>query len=232
MTADQFAVSLIASGLVAAALVGLLKSGRWRQCRSFLAYLAVVFVCELLVVLNQDVFYEAGFWRRKQLVYDVLKALVALEVCWRVFAVAPAVGRRAGAFATTLVVTTIVSVLLPPIGADPYLWALSELHPRSINGTIWLMVGTIALAQWYRIPVHPFHVALMTSFGLYLTIFGALLRLVAVYGWTARHYINAIDPLAYVALVAWWAHIAWRPEPRTVRVHRDTLERIKIVRVA
>jgi hypothetical protein len=54
-----------------------------------------------------------------------------------------------------------------------------------MSGTIWLMAATLALAQWYRVPVHPFHAAVLTSFAVYLAWTTTLESLVAFYGYEA-----------------------------------------------
>jgi hypothetical protein len=111
--------------------------------------------------------------------------------------------------------------------SDWYLLAAGELHPRVIVATVWIMVATLALATWHRVPVHPFHRGIALSLGLYLTVFGALLRLEGMYGWSVQRYLNAVDPLAYVAVTGFWAYLAWRPEPAEALEHDRLLATIR-----
>ena len=231
MTPDQLAVAVGVEAALIAVALGIVVRGRWRESWLFAAYVPVVLTGNVLVTWWPSLFYTPGFWMAKQLVYDGLKLGLAIELAWRTFSAFP--GARAGARKLALVVLAITTVAV--VGVVPtdsvssvYLTAVGQLHPRALNGTIWLMAATIGLAQWYRVPVHPFHAAILTSFGAYLAVFSVLLRLLGLYGWTALPYVNAVEPLAYLLLVCFWAYRAWGPETETSLTYAETLRKLRL----
>lgn len=228
MTADQLVILLLVHAALAAVGAGLLVRGRWRLCGFFSAYIPVVLICEILVAWWPRVFYVPGFWMAKQIVYDVLKLGLALELAWRTFRVFPGAGAAARRVVLMILLLTTVVTLAASGGGLSYLTMAGDLHPRAINGTIWLLAATLGLAQWYRVPVHPFHRAILASLGAYLAVFGVLLGLEGLHGWAAQPYLNALDPAAYLLLTLYWAHVAWRPESALARAHLETLRKVEL----
>jgi hypothetical protein len=232
VTWDQRAVAIAVQMALLATGLGLLRRGRWRLCVFFAAYVIAVLTGNLLVTWWPRQFYVPGFWMAKQVLYDALKLGLAIELAWRTFRVFP--GGRQAARATVLailVVTTTVTLGAPIDISTPgsaFLTAISDLHPRVLNGTLWIMAATLGVAVWYRIPLHPFHAALLTSFGAYLALFGTLLRLLGQYGWAALPYVNGLDPLAYLLLTCWWTYVAWRPESEAMSLHVETVRKLSL----
>jgi hypothetical protein len=74
--------------------------------------------------------------------------------------------------------------------------------------------------------VHPFHAALLGSFAAYLALFGSLLRLEGLHGWSAQAYLNALDPPAYLLLAGWWLYIAWRSDDADA--YDETIRRLEL----
>lgn len=228
MTADQLLVALLVEVALAAVGVGLLARGRWRLNWCFSAYVPAILAGNVLVTWWPQVFYVPGFWMAKQIVYDVLKLGLALELAWRTFRVFPGAGAAARRVVLVILLLTTIATIAASGRGVSYLKVAGDLHPRVINGTIWLLAATLGLAQWYRIPVHPFHRAILTSLGAYLAVFGVLLRLEGLHGWAAQPYLNALDPLAYLLLTLYWAHVAWRPESALARAHLETLRKVEL----
>lgn len=228
MTADQLFVALSVEVALAAVAAGLLARGRWRLSWFLSAYVPVVLICETLVAWWPRVFFVPGFWMAKQIVYDVLKLGLALELAWRTFRVFPGAGAAARRVVLVILLLTTIVTIAASGGGVSYLKVAGDLHPRVINGTIWLLAATLGLAQWYRVPIHPFHRAILASLGAYLAVFGVLLRLEGLHGWAAQPYLNALDPLAYLLLTLYWAHMAWRPESALARAHLETLRKVEL----
>src|SRR5713226_3351038 len=86
-----------------------------------------------------------------------------------------------------------------------------RIQPRLLNGTIWLFAAIAATILWYRLPVDPFHKAILIGFVPYLLIFTTGLNILDSYGWDLRTSVNYAQVGAYVALMAYWAHAAWSP---------------------
>jgi hypothetical protein len=78
-----------------------------------------------------------------------------------------------------------------------------------------------ALAAYYRMPIHPFHRAVLGGFGVYLVIYAGLLAGIGLAAKSGPGYpeaynrLNAIDPYVYLACLAFWAYAAWR-KPTTM----------------
>jgi len=231
VTPAQLAVLIAVNAVLMGTAAGLVVRGRWRLSRVFTVYVPVVCACEMAVAFSPSRFFVPEFWLAKQAIYDVLKLGIALELAWKTFGVFPGARATSRCFALVIVsLTTFALIAAPADGAngDLFLLASGQLHPRVLNGTIWLMSATLILAQWYRVPLHPFHAAILASFASYLALFGALLQMEGLHGWTAQRYLNALDPPAYLVLVCWWLYIAWRPEAATAAAYDETIHRLKL----
>lgn len=228
MTLDQRAVALLTEAALLAIGTGLLVRRRWRLSWFFSAYVLAAFTGNVLVTWWSPLFFVPGFWMAKQAVYDALKIGLAVELAWRTFRAFP--GARAAArqmTAAVLAVTTVAAMAVSGSGLN-YLGAFGDLHPRVVNGTVWLLAATFVVAQWYRVPIHPFHSAVLASYGAYLALFGVLLSLVGLYGWAALPYFNALDPPAYLLATLYWAVIAWRTESAVALAHAETLRKVEL----
>jgi hypothetical protein len=212
--------------------VGLVVRGRWRLGYFFAAYLAAGLGWNVLVGIWPDRFFTAAFFMIIQAVYDILKLGLVLEMAWRTFRVFP--GARAGvrAASVALLVATILAAVAVPLairGWDSYETALGQFHPLVLTGTIWLIVVVLAAAKWYRVPVHPFHTAVLTSLAAYLAAYTALLRLLVLNGFDDhRIYGNVLDRAAYLLLTSWWAYVVWRPQRGAEKAHAGILRKVAL----
>lgn len=228
MTLDQRAVALLTEAAFLSILAGLVIRGRWRLSWLFSAYVVAAFTGNVLVTWWPQLFFVPGFWMAKQAVYDALKLGLAVELTWRTFRVFPGARAAAGRVTATVIAITTLATMAASGGGLDYLGAAGDLHPRVVNGTVWLLAATFAVAQWYRVPIHPFHSAVLASYGAYLAVFGVLLRLEGLYGWAAQPYLNALDPPVYLLLTLYWAVIAWRPESAVALAHAETLRKVEL----
>jgi hypothetical protein len=212
--------------------VGLGVRGRWRLSVAFTAYLLVIFVRGPLNLFWPEPFFHLSYWLAFQSVLDILKFGIVLEVGWRTFRQFPgaaSVARKAGLLILALTAMAVVSVSLVSANATSAQAALANLHPRLLDGTIWLMAAVLVIARWYRVPVHGFHAALLTSLALYLVFFTWLLRLYAGHEFeVARGYLNALDPVVFFLVTCWWIHLAWRTENEADRSHTETLRTLQL----
>jgi hypothetical protein len=212
-------------------LVGLFVRGRWRLSFFFPAYVANALGLTLLIAIWPERFYTRASWLVAQTVVDTLKLGLVLEAAWWTFRVFPGAQSAARKVLVAVLVTTALSVTAVPTainGWDSYETALGQIHPVVNNGAIWLIVVTLATALWYRVPVHPFHAAVLTSFALYLAVLGALIRLAVLHGFDQlRVYVGVLDQAAFTLLACWWAYIVWRPETPAARVWAETLGKLQ-----
>jgi hypothetical protein len=231
MTPDQLAVGWVGQLAVVAVLAGLARRGRWRLAWLFTAYLLFSVVCGTLIATWPERFYTARFWVVKEGLYEVMRLGLALEIALRAFRRFPG-ARPAWAMAASAVLTLMLMALADAgwsVGADPaYLAAGNEALPRLAVGTLWLVASVFALAHWYHVPLHPFHAAVLAGLGVYLALFGGLLRLESVYGGDAQAYLNALNPPAAMALTFFWAWAAWRPPGDAEAAHTRLLRRLEL----
>jgi len=133
--------------VVFAVIVGLIVPGRWRLSLFFLVYNAVGLAFGLLQFLWPERMVTGTVWILIQASLDVLKLGVALEIAWRTFRPFPgAVLVARVAILPILAVTTVVAIAVPLVGvpASAYETAVTQFHPRLLDGTIWVIAATLA----------------------------------------------------------------------------------------
>jgi hypothetical protein len=195
-------------------LGGLVARRKVVVCWTFMPYLATVALGDLLVLLWPEHFYRQWFWVVREQVTNVLRFGVALELAYRTFRAFPAARASVRAVALLVMALTlgIVSAGASDLPADgPVLQPLiSQVLPRILNGTIWLLTAVAALILWYRLPVHPWHKAVLTGLVGYLLVFSTSLSWIGSQGWGVRPYANVLQIAAFLLLLTYWAVAAWR----------------------
>jgi hypothetical protein len=220
--------------LTVAILAGLLARRRYRACYSFVLYLLVILVADLLRLLGPSRleptamlfpylgkagFSSRTFWFFKELMITLLRFAVALELGFRAFRSFPGARSTARGVLFVLLTVTLVSVILvtPQVSAldpdDRLEQVVGLLQPRVLNGTVWLLTGMAGLILWYRLPVDHFHKAILLGLVPYLLIFAIGLNRIESYDWkdSARELFNAVYTMAFLLLLAFWAKAAWAP---------------------
>lgn len=213
MTPTQLLVAHAVKFLVFLALAGILTRRRAHLCWSFFGYLAAILACNSLVSFWPEHFFKPWFWILQHGLYDALKMGIAVELAFRTFQAFPRAKVTARRVLFGLLLVTSVALIGIPTTSN-YSVVVLEWQPRVLTGTIWLMNGLAILITWYRVPVHPYHKAVLLGFVPYLLIFTTLLSLLREGGWGMLPYIQVAEPVAYLALVGFWAYAAWRPETR------------------
>jgi hypothetical protein len=211
--------ALLSVGIVA----GLVVRHRIGVCLTFVPYLIAVALADLLVLLWPGYFYKQWFWLGSQNMNNVLRFAVALELTYRTFRAFPA-ARGTARFVLLLVLLATLGLVVggtqdaAPVAGGPSLAPMiSRVQPRILNGTIWLLTAVAALILWYRLPVHPFHKAILTGLVPYLLIFTTALNLLETQGWQIREDVNYLYTGAYCLLLIFWAWAAWRRVEAPVR---------------
>jgi hypothetical protein len=82
-----------------------------------------------------------------------------------------------------------------------------------LNGSIWMLTAIAGVILFYRLPVRPFHKAILLSYLPYVLIFTILLSYLGRAGWQRGVVMQYVGQLAYVALVAYWNLAIWRQDP-------------------
>jgi len=217
----QTLLGYLGSGLLAATLTGLARTGRYRLWYSFTLCLAVIFAASAAIGLSSR-FHSPSVWKWQELVVDVLRMAMALELALRIFRDFPGARAKLRWVLVLVGAATLVVIARAPHGADVWLKHdqdayeafVSDLQPRVLNGAVWLFTGIAFLVLWYRLPIHPFHKAVLLSYVPYLLIFTTALKTLGALGWERGWYVRYANQLAYAALVGFWTHAAWRRESR------------------
>jgi hypothetical protein len=197
--------------VLVAALVGLYMRGRSGRCLAIVAYLWAALLGNSLTTFWPEVFFNYEFWMRRQALFDVLKLLVGVEVALRAFRIFP--GARAtweGLLAASIVVATTFGFWFLP--RDPPYGVLFAHQPQIIAGTVWLFTVTSLVIVHYRIPIDPWHRAILLSFVPYQLVFTTVLTTIKSLGVSLHPAMSFLDSAAYLVLVAYWAQTAWRRE--------------------
>jgi hypothetical protein len=148
---------------------------------------------------------------RRQALFDVLKLLIGVEVALRAFRVFP--GARATwerLLAASVVIATTFGFWFLPREA-PY-GVMFAHQPQIIAATVWLFTLTSLVIVHYRIPIDPWHRAILLSFVPYQLVFTTVLTAIDNLGVAIHPAMSFLDSAAYLVLVAYWAQTAWRRE--------------------
>jgi hypothetical protein len=212
VTAVQLTIFHLVQLALALALAGLILRGRARLCYTFTTYLAAVLLTELLVNLWPGQFWAWSFWHFRQAVFDGLKLGIAFELAYWIFLGFPGAAHSARSVILLILVGILLAIVALPNeqGQDPGGFLFGTLRPRLEIGAAWIFTALTGLVQWYRIPLHPQHKAIMIGFVPYLVVFSAVTKLVTEYGWS--YWLITLDPAAYLVTCSWWAWTAWRRE--------------------
>lgn len=218
MTWSQNAVTAAAVLLTVAALAGIAVRRRIGVCSTFVVYLGVVAAADLLMLLWPDRFWRLSFFVSKELVINVLRFAVALELTYRTFRAFPSARATARGVLLLVLVATLVVVFLgtanleAPDGAPALGPLMTRVQPRVLSGAIWLLTAIAGLILWYRLPVHPLHKAILVGLVPYLLVFSLALSLLESRGWGIRDGAGYLNTLAFLLVLVYWAFAAWRPD--------------------
>jgi hypothetical protein len=205
-------------GAIFLALVGIVVRDRVRYCASFTAYLAAVFTGEMLVIASPALFFTPKSWMVREVIYSLIRVGVAAQLAATVFAAFPGAKARARrVLFLTLIVTASMMIGMP--AAFTYKAVAMDWLPRVMTGTVWLMTGIALLVVYYRVPLDPFHKAILTGFVPYDLVCVTLADLMQRHGFQGFvAYGNVIQPPAYFLLLAYFARESWRRDavPATV----------------
>jgi hypothetical protein len=215
MSALQWWLGLLGEIILAVILCGLFYRGRARSCYSFTLYVLAVLVCEVLITAWPVDYHTLSFWIPKEILFSVLKFGIALELAARTFSAFPGARSTARAVVFVVLLLSLAAVLSVPAPADPNLPKLaSQVLPRIVNGTIWLFTALAAVILWYRLPVNLFHKAILVGFVAFSLVFSVALTAIEVIPQSQASYLQSV---AYVLLLGYWAHAAWRRQEGQAR---------------
>lgn len=224
MTWLETAVTTAAVLLATAAVAGVIARGRAGVCWTFVVYLGVIAVADLMMLVWPERFWRLWFYLGKEWAITVLRFAVALELTYRTFRAFPSARATARGILLLVLVVSLAIVLvgtgdLAPTDGMPALGPLAtRVQPRVLNGAIWLLTAVAGLILWYRLPVHPLHKAVLVGLVPYLLISSVSLNLIDSRGWEMRASVNHLYTLAFLLVLVYWTYAAWRPDEVPVEV--------------
>ena len=209
MIRAQLLIGYFGTGLLGVVLLGLIVRQHYRRALFFTLYVVSVFVPAVLMHLWRERFFTPEFWQAKEIVIGILRFAFALELALRTFRSFPAALRTLRlALLFVLASTFGIVVSVTPARLD-YVSFVGQIHPRLLNGSIWLFTAIAALILWYRVPVHPLYKRVILSYVPYLLFSSMAGHALGVMGFVRGWAMNAADQLAYVLLLVYWTFVAW-----------------------
>jgi hypothetical protein len=197
--------------LVFVVLAGLVVRKRVTACWSFALYLAAVGVADLLIAAWPARFFRYDFWILKESVHNLLKLAVALELTVRIFQPFPSAYAAARRAVMVVVAGLGALIWFSLAGGTDYFSVVGRLHPHVNDGTVWLLVALGGYCLWYHLPLDSIHKAILIGLVPYLLVYSVVQRAFVALGWERGNLINHTAPVAYLALLVYWAFVAWRP---------------------
>jgi cell division protein FtsW (lipid II flippase) len=213
MTTAQAWIGYGGTLALATVLAGVLVRGHYRIWWFFSLFLAVTLVSTVMILAWPSRFYTTHFWQAKETVLNFVRFAMALELAYRTFRAFPGALATARWLMLLVLAVTFAAVVMVPGGGTDYQSFLAELHPRVLNGSIWLFTAIAALILWYRLPVDSFHKAVLLGYVPFLLIFTVCINVLGTLGrsrWERGWPVLYLNQFAYLALMIHWARAAWR----------------------
>lgn len=227
MSADRFLILAVGIVLELTLLLGLVVRKRYSSCLSFPLYVIAVLIPSVLFAAWPARFYTWENYVLKEMVHNLLKFAIALELAYRTFRVFP--GARSTARAVllcTVIGMGLVVLSATPPERDPS-FINAEWHARVLNGTIWLMTAIAAVILWYRLPIEPFHKAILVGFVPYLLVFSFGVKALADVGHEGSALLQYAPILVYTGLLGYWNQVAWSRATEAVPAMRAASAALK-----
>jgi hypothetical protein len=225
MAIEQIFFLHVETALLALIALGMCGRRRVVLCRPFFLYVLAVFVTHVLLIFWRKRFDVLSHYAFNQSTFAILKFLTAIEIWSRTFSSFPRGRARVGFLLAAVLLSTAVAVALTPPGLNQWRAFVGFVDPRLQAGSLFTFAILASAVAWYRVPVHPFHRAVLLGFAVYLSVHTASLSML---GWLdnspwARHKGVLLEGTTYVTTLAWWTWAAWRPvrvpTPMIARLH-------------
>jgi hypothetical protein len=217
MTWPQMAIGYAGLLLLAGVLCGMLARGRVRSSLAFTAYVLFVLLTDSAIGLWRDTFYNRHFWLFRETGVAVLRLAVALDLAHRTFRGFPGAAATVRRVVFLLLAVTCVGVIAMPPEDPTYHSLVDETVPRIANGTVWLLTAISALVLWYRLPLAPFHRAILLGITPYLVVVTATRAVLRSSDWRLRDEMGYLETVAFLLVEAFWCRAAWQASDDRVR---------------
>jgi hypothetical protein len=200
--------------LQVATLLGLVVRQRVRRVVLLPVYLATVTMSEALRLARPELFSDWNLWAARELLVGLLGAGVAVEIATRVFARLPGAAARLRGVRLVILLVTLATLSMIPSLVAKGSWRfllVTEILPRLAFGTAALCIATLGTMVFHLVPLDPLHRAVLLGLALYLVLYAGTLGSAATNTW-GLFLTYHVTPIVYLAVLALWAHAAWRRE--------------------
>ena len=199
--------------LIAAILAGLTVRRRLGTCVTFVIYLTAVAVADAALFVWPERLFRRDFWIAKESVYNGLKLAIAVELMARIFGHFPSA--YASVRRAVVVVVTGLAVLIwySLAAGTEYESVVGRLYPHVTDATVWVLMCLGGYSLWYHLPLDSMQKAILIGLVPFLLVYSVVQRAVADLGWERSEWLNLSAPVAYLALLVYWAVVAWRVAP-------------------
>jgi hypothetical protein len=153
-------------------------------------------------------FYTWHFWRFKETLQAGLYMLTTVELASLIFAGLPR-ARRALFVGLAAAIALAAAAATRPEAAS--LDALRTVGLGVHAAVAWLLVLLVGTVAFFRVPLVPYHRAILLGLVVHVSLYSTMLQLVVVSGSLAWTSMKLLDPLVYGLVVAFWTHAAWSP---------------------
>ncbi|HEY7921954.1 MAG TPA: hypothetical protein VII62_02155 [Vicinamibacteria bacterium] len=211
MSEAQWFVAQAAKVSLLALLIAMAMRGRLGLCWSLTLYVVATLVGNSLATFWPQRFFNYNFWVLKQGVYDSLKIAVAIELAWRAFSAFPGAWRIARVVIGVLLVASTLAV----VWFTPRHWTYAQVwewQPAVVTAGVWLLTAVALMVVLYQIPIGDWQRAIVLGFAPYMLASVTLMNLLERRGWQVKQQVALLDSVAFVGLILFWTHAAWRQE--------------------
>lgn len=210
MTFDQVVVAISVQVLLALVLVGIVARRRMHLSIGFAAATAAMLVTNALVTYWPGSFFTWDFWRFSETLQAGLYMLTTVELAGLIFAGLPR-ARRALFIGLAAAVALAAAAATQPEAAT--LDALRTVGLGVEAAVAWLLVLLVGTVAFFRVPLVPYHRAILLGLVVHVSLYSTMLQLVVTSGSFAWTSMKLLDPLVYGVVVAFWARAAWSTAP-------------------
>jgi hypothetical protein len=195
--------------LLVALVVVLLYRNKYRYCYSFAVYLATQMAVSIVGGFWPVLYQTWSDWADKETLYALLRLLILAELAMLIFRALPRARRRAQLL--LLLATLLLAIALRWLSDNDSAYVLArEITSRFSYVTVWGLISLLLLVVWYRVPLLPFHKAILHGMlWLLLIHFAAVWAVGLVGGPAAGHIYNT----AQLGILALWLRAAWLRDP-------------------
>jgi hypothetical protein len=160
VSAIEWSLAAVGGLLELTLLVAVARAGRYRYCYAFVAYLIAELAVTVSAFVSSAVYRSWAVWALVECVHALIRLMLLAEIVLLVFRALPRARARAVMMLLVAGVVLVLALLWPYDLHSAYTLA-KDLTGRFAYATVWAVIAALCLVAWYRVPLHPYHKALL-----------------------------------------------------------------------